>query len=290
LKVAGTAKKESSEKPGVADIEVKINQAVLRVPECGVCPACTEKSARRKLCKDRMEVRERLMSGVFKKVPIVEPAKPKKMKKRKAESTPTPTPKKNSKKGSVATSSTKGSISNGVTTKKAPKLMMKQPNGQLKPRITSNGNKRMAIPDDLFPLFCRRIGAEGTHERVNLINNFAEEHPTISIRQLTIRFSEITQRDRPSVVPREEKQPGQGRKFMFYLRPRFYSKLSPAERPEGWEEAAAEDELKWREEKKKAESEKIEKQEKLKDMMDDTDDIDEAAFDAAPLKKKVKVA
>jgi len=25
-------------------------------------------------------------------------------------------------------------------------------------------------------------------------------------------------------------------------------------------------------------------------MMDDTDDIDEAAFDAAPLKKKVKVA
>lgn len=288
MKVAGTAKKESSEKPGVADIEVKINQAVLRVPECGVCVACTERSARRKLCKNRMEVREKLMSGVFKKVPIVEPAKPKKIKKRKAESMPSPTPKKNSKKGSAAT--TKGSSNNGGATKKTPKLMMKQPNGQLKPRITSNGNKRMAIPDDLFPLFCRRIGAEGTHERVNLINQFAEEHPTISIRQLTIRFSEITQRDRPSVVPPEEKQPGQGRKFMFYLRPRFYSKLSPSERPEGWEAAAEEDELKWREEKKKAESEKIEKQEKLKDMMDDTDDIDEAAFDSAPPKKKVKVA
>ena len=126
--------------------------------------------------------------------------------------------------------------------KKIPK-MMKTASGQIKARVTSQGNKRMAIPDEHFPEFCRRIGANGTGERMKLINQFAEEHPTVSVRQVTLKLGEITTKDMPPCVKPPEKK--QGRAFMFYLRPRFYKHLPADERPEGWERYAELDERAW---------------------------------------------
>ena len=131
--------------------------------------------------------------------------------------------------------------------KKPPPKMMKKANGQLKPRVTSQGNKRMSIPEDLFPEFCRRIGANGTGERMKLINKFAEDFPTVSVRQVTLRLGEITTRDLPKGIPPLEKKGG--RAFMFYLLPRFYKFLPEDERPEEWEKRAEEDERKYQEEK-----------------------------------------
>ena len=178
-----------------------------------------------------------------------------------------------------------------VAGKKSPKLMIKKSNGQLKTRVTSNGNKRMAIPEELFPEFCRRIGANGTGERVAVINQFVEEHPTISIRQVTMKMSEITQRERPPWIPEPEKKQGAGRAFMFYLRPRFYRYLAEDDRPDNWEEAAAEDEQKWQEEKLKAASDKKLKDENMKDTMEgdsDEADADLDGDDLEPPKKKSK--
>lgn len=267
----------------VADIEARINAEVLRCPECGRCSACTEKTTRRKLCKDRLEVRERLIAAVC-NVPPSGPDKGKKAsKKRKAESASTSTKKPSTTAGS------KSASPKAVAAKKSPKLMMKQANGQLKPRITSNGNKRMAIPDELFPEFCQRIGAHGTGERVNVINQFVEDHPTISIRQVTIKLSEITTRDRPAWIPEPEKK--QGRAFMFYLRPRFYKYLPANERPADWEALAEEDERKWQEEEAQAATDKKKKEEKMKDMMEGTDSDDGSSMNGGmPPAKKAKVS
>jgi hypothetical protein len=255
------------------------------VPECGVCNACTEKSIRRKLCKDRLEVRQKLIASTFKKVQLPGPEKQKKAaKKRKAEHSPNSS---NPKKAAKVTN-------NNNKNKKSPKLLMKKANGQLKQRVTSNGNKKMAIPDDLFPEFCRRIGAHGTGERVNVINQFVEDYPTISIRQVTMKLSEITTRERPPWIPEPEKK--QGRAFMFYLRPRFYPLLPEDERPEGWEAAAAEDEVKWKEEQNRMASEMKQKEEKLKNMMpgkrelESADDDDATDEDEQPVPKKSKVS
>ncbi len=124
----------------------------------------------------------------------------------------------------------------------------------VKPRITSQGNKRMSIPDDAFPEFCRRIGVHGTGERRKLINDFAEEHPTTSVRQVTIKLGEITQKEPPPCVDMTGRKV---RAFMFYLRPKFYKFLPPDERPKDWEKYAAEDEIKWQKEK---EEERLKKQ------------------------------
>ena len=229
---------KNSEKsnPGI-DVEARINKAVLRVPECGVCTACTEKTTRRKLCKERLAIRRKFIASSFKNVQLpeqLEKAK-KNSKKRKAESS-TPTTKKSKKPAN----------SNGDKSGKAAKSEVE---GQ-KATNSNNGNKRMAIPDDLFPEFCRRIGAYGTGERVQMMNKFVEENPQISIRQVTLKLAEITTKDRPPWIPEPDKK--QGRAFMFYLRPRFYPLLPENERPEGWEQYAAEDERKWAEEKEEA--------------------------------------
>ena len=107
----------------------------------------------------------------------------------------------------------------------------------------------MSIPDELFPDFCRRIGADGTGERMKLINQFAEENPTVSVRQVTLRLGEITTREIPGCVTPKKREKKVGRAFMFYLRPRFYKHLLPENRPEGWEKYAEEDEKKWQQEK-----------------------------------------
>lgn len=218
------------------DLEAKIATAILKVPECGQCNNCTDKNPRRKLCEARLEVRRKLVAAETKLMRRNQAklADTKGTKKRKAEESGQSPPVK------------KMRMKPGPKPK--PKLM-KQANGLLKPRVTSQGNKRMSIPDDLFPEFCRRISAEGTGERMKLINTFAAENPTISVRQVTIRLGEITTRDRPECVVPSEK--AKGRAFVFYLRPRFYKYLPEEERPKGWEKYAAEDEAKYQEEKAK---------------------------------------
>jgi len=114
-------------------------------------------------------------------------------------------------------------------------------NGKAKATSSQGGSKRMCIPDDLFPGFCRRIGAFGCSERMKLASQFVEEHPAISHRQVTIRLAEITTKDIPACIPKPEKK--LGRSFLFYLRPKFYSFLPPDERPDDWEKYAAEDEI-----------------------------------------------
>jgi hypothetical protein len=217
-------------------VEATINKAVLRVPECGQCGNCTDKGQIRKLCEKRLHERNLLVAAETTRILEIEgkSTDKKKSKKHKLESTTSVSPPPKKMKMSPGPKS------------KGPKLM-KKADGQLKPRVTSQGNKRMAIPVELFPDFCGRISAEGTGERMKLINQFADEHPTISVRQVTIRLGEITTRELPACVKPPEKK--NGRAFMFYLRPRFYKYLSADERPEEWEKYAAEDEAKHQEER-----------------------------------------
>jgi SWI/SNF-related matrix-associated actin-dependent regulator of chromatin subfamily A member 5 len=271
------------------EIEARINLAVLRVPECGQCRNCTDKSQTGKLCEKRLEERTNLFATEMNKIEIEFKADKKKGKKRKNDpSTTFHAPKKMK-------------MAPGPK-KKAPKLM-KKANGQLKPRVTSQGNKRMAIPDELFSGFCRRIGAKGTGERMKLINHFAEDNPTVSVRQVTLRLGEITTKDLPGCIEPPEKK--SGRAFMFYLRPRFYKHLSPDELPEGWEKYAEEDESKWQQEKankkassakseEKAESVTSDKMESASNVSpsvveEDDDDGEETEDEGEPAVKRLKL-
>lgn len=245
------------------EIEARINQEVLRVPECGQCANCTETSKARKLCVKRLQTRKKLVAAETAK--IYSENKGKKGKKRKQEKmTQFPNPKK--PKISPAPK------------KKIPK-MMKTANGQVKPRVTSQGNKRMAIPDEHFPEFCRRIGATGTGERMKLINQFAEEHPTVSVRQVTLKLGEITTKEMPACVKPSEEQKKQGRAFMFYLRPRFYKYLPPEERPEGWEKYAELDEKAWQSEQAERKRKRAEKGEGNSEFMDSASNISPSVGD-----------
>jgi hypothetical protein len=226
------------------EIEARINLPILAVPECGQCPNCTEKSVVPKLCEKRLEVREQLVAQ--EKARVVAD-KGKKGKKRKHDKvTQFPNPKKSKTAPSPPTSAPAS-----VNAKKKATKMMKTANGQVKPRVTSQGNKRMSIPEEHFPDFCRRISANGTGQRMNLINKFSEENPTISVRQVTIRFGEVTTKDRPAcikAVENKDRKKKVGRAFTFYLRPRFYKYLPPDQRPDNWETYAEMDEKAWKEE------------------------------------------
>uniref|UniRef100_A0A7S3DQ23 Uncharacterized protein n=1 Tax=Entomoneis paludosa TaxID=265537 RepID=A0A7S3DQ23_9STRA len=233
-------------KQGVA-LEARINDAVLKVRPCRQCSNCTGSNT--KLCVNRLDVRNRLLAAEEKKRPPVEPKKeePKKkiVKKRKLE----PSPKKTLSAAAKSAAAAAAALS---AKKRKSQLMMVKSDGQLKVRVTSQGNKRMSIPDELFPEFCRRISAEGTSERQNLINRFIEENPTISNRQVTMKMAEVTTRTRPACVPTPQKKCS---RFMIFLRPAFYKYLPEEERPENWEAYAAEDEKLYEEElEKKAEA------------------------------------
>jgi hypothetical protein len=225
------------------DIEAKINADILKVPECGECQACLDDSCH-KLCDDRMKKREELIKREMKH--LSKGGGKKSSKKRKLDATKSPKPK----------------VNTGVTGKKK---MMKKANGVLAPRVTSQGNKRMSIPDELIPEFCRRIGAHSTGERMKLINAFVDENPSISVRQVTIKFSEVTTRKVPSWMPTPEKK---GRAFMFYLRGRYYHLLEENERPENWQKYAEEDKALYKEEQLKKKKEEEQKDQKIKIMMD----------------------
>lgn len=238
------------------DMEQYINPYVLAVPECGVCPPCRDKTLR-KLCVKRMEMRNKMIAEFDSKMKVMESnidladnndagAKDKKEKMkywpRKRESSDT---KKTQKNGSATT----------VFKKK------------ISPPGNPLGNKRMAVPDELLPDFCRRIGAQGTRKRMDTINEFVKDNPSVSIRQVTFKFAEISTKDRPECIPKPEKPKGKGRAFTFYLRPRFYHLLPQDERPEDWQKHAKQDEILWKEECAKLVEEKEQKAKQMKSMM-----------------------
>lgn len=264
------------------EIEARISRAILKVPECGQCENCLRKGTVRKLCVKRIEVRNTLIAAEAKRI-------------RKAKglggkglvlcdkllgavgnngvSNNGESNNSNNRKRMLSTDGQQGSNAQPAAKKmktddetaatggtmKSPK-MIKTPDGQLKPRITSQGNKRMSIPDEDFPEFCRRIGAHGTGERMKLINQFVDEHPTTSIRQVTLTLGRITCKDPPACV---DMTGIKVRPFMFYLRPRFYKHLPPSDRPKDWERFAEEDEQKWKDEQEE-ERQRIEDAKKAK--------------------------
>jgi len=243
------------------EIEARLSKPLLKIPACGQCENCIDKGDIRKLCVRRMEERKRLIIAETKKA-------------LKAQGKPTT----NIKPGMISTSSAAVSNANGSSNngnagnakkrksefdlppakksksswdgRKAPR-MIKTANG-LKPRVTSQGNKRMSIPDHAFPDFCRRIGPYGTHKRMELITAFAEEHPTTSVRQVTLKLGEITVKEPPACLDMTGVKP---RAFTFYLAPRYYKYLPAEERPKDWEKYAKEDEIRW---------EKVKEEERLK--------------------------
>jgi SLIDE len=224
---------EKNAKPGMSivdgiELEAKINAQILKVKACGRCYRCVDS----KLCVNRMDVRKRLLAEASS-------GDKRKTKKRKAD-IPPPPPR-------IRAQNVKAT----AAPKEKKVLLMKRPDGQIRPRVTSQGNKRMTIPEEVFPEFCRRIGAQGTGERMNLITQFVVDHPTISVRQVTMRLSEITVRQKPECVIESEKSKKAGRAFMFYLRPCFYKCLPASERPKGWEKYAAEDAIKYQEDQEK---------------------------------------
>ena len=265
------------------EIETRINKAVLRVPECGQCRNCVGKGPMRKLCENRMAVRKKLVAQETKAIEKEYKADKKSGKKRKPEQSEFKAPRK---------------PKSAPGTKKKVTKMMKISNGQLKPRVTSQGNKRMSIPDEVFPDFCRRIGAKGTGERMKLINDFAAEHPTVSVRQVTLRLGEITTKELPAGIEAPEKSGGRGRAFMFYLRPRFYKHLPPEDLPENWEKYAEEDERKWQLEQSAKKAAKAEKAEKAESVTSDRasvspsvvdDDGEETEDEGEPAVKRLKI-
>eukprot|EP00984_Skeletonema_dohrnii_P027556 scaffold17113_cov84-Skeletonema_dohrnii-CCMP3373.AAC.1 len=62
---------------------------------------------------------------------------------------------------------------------------------------------------------------------------------------------------------------GKGRKVKFYLRPKFYHMLDEDGRPEGWEEAAKQDELLWQDELEAKAKAKAKNEQKLRALMED---------------------
>jgi SWI/SNF-related matrix-associated actin-dependent regulator of chromatin subfamily A member 5 len=292
LKAGGPSSKEGShlvilKGSNGDDIEGRINQAILKVPECGVCPACTDLRSRR-LCEERLKVRNELFA---KETDVMENElkKGKGGKKRKHEP---PSPK--------------------LTGKTSPKLLgpvakkVVMPGLKKKPRVTSQGNKRMSIPKEIFPDFCQRIGANGTAQRMKLINTFVEDYPDVSVRQVTMKFSDVTTKDcPPGVMPPEKKS---GRAFQFYLRPKFYAYLGPDDsKPDNWEKLMAEDDVIYAKEQEQKKLERKAKDQQLKEMISETtsvksgtsdagdvhgdydgDETEDETADAEPLRKKAK--
>lgn len=269
-----TGGKEEKAAPATKDgieLEAVINPKVLAVPACRQCASCMNFNT--KLCVNRLQVRNQL---------IAEATKPK-------EIICDDATKKKSKKRPVETSPKESSDAKEVDPpKKKTKLMISTTNGELKPRVTSQGNKRMKIPDELFPEFCRRISARGTGERMNVINQFVADHPTISVRQVTIRFAEITTRDRPECVPEVKIVKKTGRAFMFYLRPCFYKYLPPSERPVDWEDYAFEDESRYEEEMERRREAKANRTDSSSRAPMSGDDGEETEEDSEPSGKRLK--
>ena len=240
LKSGGPATADKDESTGLTleegvNIEAKINEQVLKMPPCRQCESCT--SSNTKLCSKRLELRNKILEEeTGRRSSTSSPQK--KTKKRKADDM---TPKKTKSSAVSPAKSVKSTASSqmSVSPPKKKKLMMKNADGQLKPRVTSQGNKRMSIPEELFPEFCQSVTANGIWERQKLVNDFVADHPTISMRQVGLKLAEITTRDRPACVPEPANKVG--RAVTFYLRPRYYKYLREDQRPPDWERFAEAD-------------------------------------------------
>jgi len=157
-----------------------------------------------------------------------------------------PGPKPKTDKEKAAALSLKLKVKKPSTVKLAKKKSTeKNSNGEAKPRrVTSLGNKRMDVTDEMMPELCRRIGIQGTNKRMDLINQFALDYPDASVRQITLKFADIVTKVLPECVPPvTEKRKGKG--TVFYLRPRMYRLLPAADRPDDWEAYTEEDEMLW---------------------------------------------
>jgi hypothetical protein len=216
----------------------------------------------RKLCVNRRSVRRELIEEEMIRVPIQNAEEIKEQDNKKGNSND---PTKERKKPGRKKGWSKAMADSSPNGRKNP--------GKAPGRGPGKGSVPMTIPDSLLPEYCRRITAEGTDKRVDVINGFAQDHPQVSIRQSTIKFVDLTTKDRPSclgeIKKEDRKGMGKGRKVKFYLRPKFYHLLSDNERPEGWEEAARQDELLFQEEEKAKAMAKKENEEKLRALMDD---------------------
>ena len=240
------------------DMEAYVNKAVLAVPECGECKSCTDRKTR-KLCVERNKVREEKIKEFNVKLRewVKNGAKrTKTLEKDKKDGTRQYWPRK------------RGSDSFGKpsTVKEKGTSVFKR---RISPPGNPLGNKKMAVPIELLPDLCRKISADGTRKRMQTIQDFSKEHPTVSIRQVTFKFAEVTTKDRPPCIAKTEKPKGKGRAFIFFLRPKFYSLLPENERPEDWERYWKEDEILFLEESRKVKEEKAKKAKSMKDMMDD---------------------
>lgn len=254
-------------------IEEMINREVLKIPNCRQCANC--RNSNTKLCEKRLQLRNKIMEEQTKR--IQERGSPKKKPKKRKKNDATSPPRKPST--GAASAAAEPSSSSALSKKQ---FLMKKPDGQLKPRVTSQGNKRMSIPDHLFPDFCRRVTACGTWERNKLVQDFVNDHPTISMRQVSMRLAEMTTKDRPACVPQPTGKTG--RAVIFYLRPRYYKYLLPEDRPNEWELYAELDEVLWQ----KEENERLEKKAASKDgsKSGDEDALSEIAIEPPPKKLK----
>jgi len=211
------------------DIEAYVHAGVLSVPECGECISCRD-SISRKLCVNRSRTRTKLIAEFERKVKESKPAG-------KLQQNVESNLDFNDKVQSSKTNKRKRETSvshNSLGTAKVQTAVDAN-----SPPIVSHGNKRMAIPEDLLPHLCRKIGANGTRKRMLTIENFCNEYPSVSVRQATFKFAEITTLTRPACIPEPPKPKGKGRAFLFLLRPRLYHLLPENERPNDWEKYAA---------------------------------------------------
>ena len=251
-------------------VEAKINPLILRIPECGECKNCLGVGIPTKLCLKRMHARARLI--------------------KEALADPTLTARANAKRKLAALDGTKEK--DGITKlpytgkKKGPKPKIKDNDGSTPDnskeakmggkkspigggtsgRGNPLGNKRMSVPEELVPDLCRRIGPQGTNKRMQVITDFAKDHPETSVRQVTFKFAELVTKVLPACVPPPEKR--FGRAVNFYLRPRFYHYLPAEQRPKDWEKSAKEDEIAWKEECEAMAKAKANKDRQVRELME----------------------
>ncbi len=262
------------------DLEARINAAVLAIPLCGECkvmilcytiflPKCTciinkvifllhryykfcLEPELRKLCSKRREVRRDLIEEEMIRVPAQKQIVP---------DTNAPKPSTNNCK-SVGERKKPGR-------KKGWNKIIESSPSYIKPKGASKGSTPMAMPDHLLPVFARLISANGTSQRMDVINGFIKDHPETSARQATIKFTELTTKDKPSCITMPDKKTGKGRQVTFYVRPRYYHMLPDEERPTGWEEAAKADEVLYVAEREAKAKARAERDQKMRSLMTD---------------------
>lgn len=233
------------------DLEARINAHALAIPECGECKFCLDPNTR-KMCAKRRDVRRDLIEEEMIRVPVQQPIEAEAKISKPSSSTYKPV-KERKKPGR----------------KKGWNKAIESSPGYTKPKGASKGSIPMSLPERLLPEFCRRITANGTNQRMDVINGFTKDHPETSARQATIKFTELTTKDKPSCVPPPPKKIGKGRSITFYVRPRYYHMLPEEERPSGWEESAQADESLWQEEREAKANAKAASDQKMRAMVAD---------------------